>query len=141
MFGKAFYQAILRGATFGDATLEARREAHRTNPNSNTWGAYQCYGDPDHRLRDRPKPDEFVTISEAIDDAQAVRDYANIGIMRTARLAARLDEIEQRATARNWLGSSELRAALAEAWGELGNLGKAIEYYEAAVRSSTHPSS
>jgi tetratricopeptide (TPR) repeat protein len=49
-------------------------------------------------------------------------------------LAQRLIEIEE--LSEPWLqsGSAELRVALAEAWGELGNFDKAIAYYETAVR-------
>ena len=45
----------------------------------------------------------------------------------------RLEALE--AAAEKWLGKAELRVALAEAWGELGDLPKAIEHYTAAVRS------
>jgi tetratricopeptide (TPR) repeat protein len=137
-FGKAFYQAMLRGATFGDATLEARQAAHRADPNSNTWGAYQCYGDPDYRLREAAGGDgadaaqQFVAISEAIEAAQRVRDDVNIGLERSPDLAARLEYIGEKG--KMWLGSAELRVALAEAWGELGDFDKAIAYYEAAVK-------
>ena len=34
-----------------EATLLARQAAYRVDPNSSTFGAYQCYGDPDFRLR------------------------------------------------------------------------------------------
>ena len=49
-FAKRFYMGLVWGETFGVATLRARREAHASKPESNTWAAYQCYGDPDYRL-------------------------------------------------------------------------------------------
>ena len=46
-----FYRSMLDGETFGRA-LKTARDRHATSkfPDSNTWGAYQAYGDPDYRL-------------------------------------------------------------------------------------------
>ena len=47
-FAATFYGKLLdEGVTFGEAVTSARRAATRTN----TWAAYQCYGDPGFRLR------------------------------------------------------------------------------------------
>jgi len=139
-FGTCFYQTMLEGRTFGEATLLARQAAYRVNPNSSTFGAYQCYGDPDFRLqgvdsRRRAGRDAqgFVAVSEAIEAVMQVCDDLNIGLERQLdRLRKRLEALE--AGAQKWLGRAELRVALAEAWGELGDLPKAIEHYTAAVR-------
>ncbi|HEY5207084.1 MAG TPA: CHAT domain-containing protein [Roseiarcus sp.] len=147
LFGDTFYQAMLEGDNFGNATLRARRAAYGVDApdfvgevaRSNTWGAYQCYGDPDYRLPTveasiRSEQPNFVAVMEAVEAAQRVRDEANIWLSRDSKLEVRLIEIEKLAA--SWLqsGSAELRVALAEAWGELGNFDKAIAYYEAAVR-------
>jgi hypothetical protein len=147
LFGETFYQAMLDGDSFGNATLIARQAAYDAAApgsagevaRSNTWGAYQCYGDPDYRLpmvkaHTRNEQPNFVAVVEAVEAAQRVRDDANIWLARDSKLEARLIEIETLAA--SWLqsGSAELRVALAEAWGELGNFEKAIAYYEAAVR-------
>src|ERR1700683_1787970 len=51
IFSEEFYRAMLGGDSFGNATLRARRAAYFGGvARSNTWGAYQCYGDPDYRL-------------------------------------------------------------------------------------------
>jgi tetratricopeptide (TPR) repeat protein len=139
IFSEEFYRAMLGGDSFGNATLRARRAAYFGGvARSNTWGAYQCYGDPDYRLPTvkASTPDEqpnFVAVAEAVEAAQRVRDDANIWLSRDSKLEARLIEIE--VFSESWLqsGSAELRVALAEAWGELGNFDKAIAYYEAAV--------
>jgi CHAT domain-containing protein len=49
-FTEVFYDALLGGANFGDACREARSKTYRRFPNNNTWGAYQCYGDPFFKL-------------------------------------------------------------------------------------------
>ena len=47
-FAAKFYGKLLdEGVTFGEAVTAARRVATHTN----TWAAYQCYGDPGFRLR------------------------------------------------------------------------------------------
>ena len=47
-FAAEFYGKLLdAGLTFGEAVTAARRAATRTN----TWAAYQCYGDPGLRMR------------------------------------------------------------------------------------------
>jgi CHAT domain len=140
-FGKFFYQEMLNGATFGVATLRARQEAYNLRPNSNTWGAYQCYGDPDFRLSeagtswsDPGRADQFVAVPEAIEAVHQIRDDVNIGLERDLNAQrSRLDRIEVEAGNRNWLGSAELRVALAEARAELNDLPQAIEHYAAAM--------
>jgi hypothetical protein len=50
-FAETFYQQMVNGETFASAVLQARRHTFGAHPGVNTWGAYQCYGDPDYRLR------------------------------------------------------------------------------------------
>ncbi|MBK8567808.1 MAG: CHAT domain-containing protein [Saprospiraceae bacterium] len=49
-FAEVFYNGILKGMGFGEAVLNARRDCYETFGNTNTWGAYQCYGDPFFQL-------------------------------------------------------------------------------------------
>jgi len=49
-FANEFYAKMLSGVAFGDAVLSARQAAHREHGQTNTWGAYQCYGNPDFTL-------------------------------------------------------------------------------------------
>lgn len=51
-FTGIFYHAILDGYNFGDAIKEARAKTFSKYPHTNTWGAYQCYGDPFFKLTD-----------------------------------------------------------------------------------------
>src|SRR5207247_4671448 len=44
-FARTFYEAMLAGRQFGDAVRVAREETYGSG-SSNTWGAYQCYGNP-----------------------------------------------------------------------------------------------
>ena len=49
-FAGSFYNHLLDGALFGEAVRAAREEIWARFPGVNTWGAYQCYGDPGFRL-------------------------------------------------------------------------------------------
>jgi CHAT domain len=142
-FGLRFYSEMLDDASFGEATLEARRAAYETKPDNNTWGAFQCYGDPDYRLRvvtatpgaadDR---DRFVGVSEAIVAAEQISGDVNVGLERDLKVQRdRLVRIEGEAKRKGWLKSASLCAALAEARAELGDLPEAIDYYSAAIRT------
>ena len=50
-FAESFYARLLAGEPFGEAVRAAREEVWTRFPDVNTWGAYQCYGDPGYRLR------------------------------------------------------------------------------------------
>jgi tetratricopeptide (TPR) repeat protein/Mrp family chromosome partitioning ATPase len=142
-FGTKFYDAMLDGSGFGEATLAARGVAYKMDQNGTTWGAYQCYGEPDYTFPAkcrRPRSSHvtggggarsFVACVEAIAEVERLGDEVNIGLERDLKSQhTRLAEIE--ATAQKWLDSAELRVALAEAYGDLCDLPKAIEHYEAA---------
>jgi tetratricopeptide (TPR) repeat protein len=143
-FGEKFYAEMLQGASFGDATLRARQKAYEIRPNSNTWGAYQCYGDPDYRLRvpapnraDADDANQFVAVSEATVATQQIREDVNIGLERDLEAQrSRVAKIEAEAARRTWLGSAQLRVALAEARAELNDLREAIDHYAEAVKSA-----
>lgn len=49
-FATSFYRGMLQGGSFGEVVHETRRITWENHPHTNTWGAYQCYGDPDYRL-------------------------------------------------------------------------------------------
>ncbi len=50
-FAKLFYQNMFEGVGFGEAVKRARKKIYEDHGNrSNTWGAFQCYGDPFYTL-------------------------------------------------------------------------------------------
>jgi CHAT domain-containing protein len=52
-FAERFYDRMLKGDTFGDSIRDARKYTYELHGGKNTWGAYQCYGNPDFRLKQR----------------------------------------------------------------------------------------
>lgn len=50
-FTEVFYGNLLDGYSFGEAVQNARKHIYeKYNKRNNTWGAYQCYGDPYYKL-------------------------------------------------------------------------------------------
>jgi CHAT domain-containing protein/pimeloyl-ACP methyl ester carboxylesterase len=50
-FTRKFYECMFKGETFGEAVLKARQEIfYKYENRNNTWGAYQCYGDPFYKF-------------------------------------------------------------------------------------------
>ncbi|MEM0517265.1 CHAT domain-containing protein [Aequorivita flava] len=50
-FAQTFYSSMFAGDNFGDAVKNARNYIYEKHPGNNTWGAYQCYGDPFFKLK------------------------------------------------------------------------------------------
>ncbi len=55
-FAASFYEELLAARPFGEAVRVARQRCHQESQHMGvtTWSAYQCYGDPDHRLHGIP---------------------------------------------------------------------------------------
>jgi tetratricopeptide (TPR) repeat protein len=129
---------MLAGEPFGRATLEARKAIHRRFGQFNTWGAYQCYGDPDFSLEtagrgvvNRPP----VCVRELILEIDAVTSRAKSAEERAFEsLRDRLDLLVRGATER-WLRDARLCVALGAAYGELREFEKAIDFYQRARRA------
>jgi CHAT domain-containing protein/pimeloyl-ACP methyl ester carboxylesterase len=50
-FTQVFYTELLGGCNFGEAVQVARKHIYdKYSGRNNTWGAYQCYGDPFYKL-------------------------------------------------------------------------------------------
>lgn len=59
-FADEFYRRLLAGETLGDAGQSARQRTFETYPNTNPWGAYQCYAEPDFTLAKPSLPQLLV---------------------------------------------------------------------------------
>lgn len=60
-FAERFYESMFEGHNFGDAIQKARKTVFENyGGKSNTWGAYQCYGDPFYRLSSDPLKNKEV---------------------------------------------------------------------------------
>lgn len=92
-FSCAFFAQMIGGAKFGEAIFTARRTTYEQHPASNTWGAYQAYGDPGYRLRVDQKPNRtqdvsYVAVEELLDSLETRRlDFAHDASSRRTTFA------------------------------------------------------
>ena len=75
-FAKVFYEKLFDGYTFGEAVKCARVAVYDHHRGSNTWGAYQCYGDPFYRIGESEEAREFKP--EYIIEQQVEVDLVNM---------------------------------------------------------------
>jgi CHAT domain-containing protein len=55
-FTSSFYEDMFEGYNFGESVKRARKKVYTAyGDRTNTWGAYQCYGDPFYSLQTRKK--------------------------------------------------------------------------------------
>ncbi len=145
IFAKEFYSTLLGGATFAQAVKAGRGAAHDANPNCNTWGAYQCYGDPDYQLVAR-SAGGAVAGQKLLSQAEAVIELENLSSRAATaslrKLADARGDIEQLVEqVSDWLGKSAVQEGLAKAYAKADQFDKAIAAYEAALRASDAESS
>lgn len=148
-FADAFYSALLGGAPFGEAQRSARESIWLRFPEVNTWGAYQCYGDPAFRLRrgsdaeTRPPRPPYRAPFELIADLANME--ARIGVQVRAQgddpqtlapLRAGIDDLLAAipdTEREDWLARADLAAALGFAWGETRAYAEAVTCLERAL--------
>jgi len=130
-FAQALYAELLNGEPFGNACATARREIHRRFPHVNTWGAYQCYGDPEFSLRrdgDGNESRALLCGRELIVEAEALASWAKVADDPEIPLVRqRLDTLVSGAN-EAWLRDARVLAALGLAYGELREFNLAIHY-------------
>lgn len=140
-FSETFYEAMLNGDKFGEAVRKAREAAYRGHPGSNTWGAYQAYGDEGYRLieeegdtrEDDWQAPDYLHAGQIAADLEQF--HARIGAateQERTMYAGRLEKIEAAARPR-FYGLGEVRERLADAWAALGRKERAIGHYRAAL--------
>lgn len=143
-FATAFYDALLQGRRFIDAVGQARRAAYR--PGSNTWAAYQCYGDPDWTLRRGTQDAQHPPVSPGeryagVASWPALAQALNTIAIRTRRPEDResarddLRHLEARFKGQ-WGDQGSVATAFAAAWDAVGDRDEAIAWYERALAAN-----
>lgn len=158
-FATAFYQALLNGNRFLDAVAMAREAAYRSAPASNTWAAYQCYGDPDWCLarEDRDPRCEGERAPAIDDDLRFAAAYSVIASPQSLLLAVEQIQTELRVSGADidesskrlrylhrkfaqpepgWERMGAVAEAFANAWRETGEMEEAVAWYARAVSAN-----
>jgi len=125
-FATDFFEAMVaKGKPFGEAIWEARRSTYDNYPGSNTWGAYQAYGDPSYRFDhdDREEDErrwEPVAPQELVDRFQALRlRHMHGPKLKLSELMQRVECLLRQAQA-HWEDLPEVQTALGGLYGDFG---------------------
>lgn len=145
-FATAFYVALLNGSRFIDAVGIARTAAWNSYPGSNTWAAYQCYGDPDWRWRSVrqndtarrlavPLKEEFSDLASPVSLAIALETLAvqsQLGGPPREVQLAKLQYLESE-FGPLWGSIGSIADGFGFAYARAGYPDKSIEWYQKAV--------
>ncbi|MEO8040359.1 MAG: CHAT domain-containing protein [Betaproteobacteria bacterium] len=140
IFAKRFYEELLAGNSFGTAVREAREAAYDAAPHINTWGAYQCYGDPDYRLvRDgagggsNGADSSYASPSECVAVLDNMASRLSLAATDPGPDRDRLAALVKRLEAQQWLDNAQVLAAVGRAHGQAELFEPAIEYLRRAL--------
>ncbi len=159
-FARHFYDDLLHGQPFGEAVRAAREHIYADAGNAdgrashNTWGAFQCYGDPNWRL-DQDRDGGPGRGADASRGAACLRGAATT--VSPGELAARVAQVQaiagdepadsvvtqldallatlrQDEVRRAWLNDSRVLTEAGLAYRELGRHQQAAELLQRAAR-------
>lgn len=144
-FAETFYASLLDGQTFGESVRAARKEIWSHFPGVNTWGAYQCYGDPSYRLHHhgeprirRPLP--YSTPTELVVDLDNLAEVlkASGAASKDEAAGKRINDLLERIPEpqrESWTQRADVAAALGFAWGEARSWPEAIEWLGKSLKA------
>ena len=155
-FAETFYRRLLAGDDFGDAVHIAREAAWSGHPGANTWGAYQCYGDPGYRLQRELPPETATVLPDYFSPGELVTDLRNLAESTrmtsnergdeqvvVKRLRAQIEMLLQRIPSERredgcdgWLERADVAAALGFAYGEGRQFADAVLWLNKALGAS-----
>lgn len=143
-FAEGFYRELFAGRRFIDAVGAARQAAYEVQPDSNTWAAYQCYGDPDWSWKTaggsvQPAPqDEYEGVASPTTLKLVLQAIANELLYSTqdtgTRNRVRLAWLQDRFQA--WLAQGDVAQEFAAAYAALPDRRQALAWYERATRAT-----
>ena len=136
-FANTFYDEMLSGEKFGLAVWKARMKTFEEHRSSNTWGAYQCYGDPDYQLFERYRGRGSRTEFPLVARDELVMELDNCVSDARAGGSGRPDKIEgferHPRFPSAWRDSAAIATAFGRAYAEIGNWDAAMRHYRRAV--------
>lgn len=146
LFAESFYGQFLKGRSFGESVLVARQTTFERYPSSNTWGAYQSYGDPTFVLqRNSPQSSgkaaptvyRFVSASEALCELERLALRASHYRKIDQSMAGSLDEHAKPLLAlceqRGWIAQGNVLEGFGRLMGEYAEHDAAISFYRRAL--------
>jgi CHAT domain len=133
-FAREFYGQFLTGETFGNSVLEARKLVRRDYAETNTWGAYQCYGNPDFRLKLAGGVDTLSPTPRTRGEfMESCRNLMQDNLSKTAGLDA-VNALLRDVPA-GWL-DGQVRCTFGDAFAHYGDFKTAVDFYRKAITDS-----
>lgn len=146
-FAEVFYRCLIdEGRPFGDAVHQARRDTYHAHKTTNTWGAFQAYGDPGFlidparsRSRSRWEGDKFAAPEELVDQLEQVRERLKRPGGRSTATTLRALEREIAALLargpKSWTDRGDVQYAIGRTYADFGEAGfeRAREHYLRAI--------
>lgn len=141
-FANTFYSHFLDGYCFGDAVKEARIQTAKSS-STNTWGAYQCYGDPGFtfgkgiRSLRKPTIPRYHSLSEFVVACHNITSDAKTASEEYTRILRQKMEMLEATIPEEYLKEDTLIEARAGSWREINEPGKAVACLEQLRKSPT----
>ena len=139
---KFFHEVLVKKISFGHAVHEARKETYNKHRGSNTWGAYQAYGDPGYRLD--PNDDartrasyKFTAVDELLHELSSLLlsgKRPGFSKPNSKSLHKKLSGLRERVPS-EWLERPEVLEALGKVYADIASDGFEIarDYYRQAI--------
>ncbi len=137
-FTKIFYENMLEGSGFGDAVQKARKTIYeKYHTVNNTWGAYQCYGDPFYKFDNRQRQNkkfapEYVIAEEAEIALHNLHNEIDLGNYDETDLLERLTAIAQ-AVDNGGLRNAEITGEEAFIYSDMYHYDMAVSKFQAVM--------
>jgi CHAT domain-containing protein len=138
-FAKEFYKEMLQGKNFGDAVLNARKYVYKNFGHTNTWGAFQCYGQPQFSLNINAWASnkfEFDIPQQAENKLDTIISKSEVSFYKTDWLMAQLKATSE-AIVKAKFTSANLKQLEATAYLELNDYDTAISIFNELFKSET----
>ncbi|MCH5599077.1 CHAT domain-containing protein [Niabella ginsengisoli] len=123
-FAETFYDRMLNGYNFGDAVLEARKYIYNKFNYTNTWGAFQCYGQQHYSFNLHRGASSFIKTydisQEAENDLDNLLSKTEVAFYESDDLLKELRSISKAIDKANFK-SPELKQKEAQAYMELND--------------------
>lgn len=111
-FSDVFYDRMLAGYDFGRSVQLARTECYQKHTSTNTWGAYQCYGNQFYKFDDRQRSEEetyeYVIASQVCTDLDNLFVAIRNGKRTSAAIKLKLSAIMEKAQKANLINGAIL---------------------------------
>ena len=135
-FSEHFYKRMLMGYEFGEAVQMARKMCYQNHGHTNTWGAYQCYGNQHYKFFDLSKAQDddydYVLSSQVYIDLENLYSEVKHNATKKKQGQKRLETILNNAASNNLI-DGVIREKEALIYDELNEPLKALETFGAVL--------